>query len=42
MNRLDTVHNIYAAFARGEIADILAWLAEDVAWEHELPGYGVS
>jgi uncharacterized protein len=33
MDTIATVQRIYAAFGRGDIAAILAELAEDVAWE---------
>lgn len=42
MTSVETVQNIYAAFGRGDIPSILEQMAEDVAWEQELPGYGVA
>ncbi|MBI4903536.1 MAG: nuclear transport factor 2 family protein [Acidobacteria bacterium] len=33
MSPLETVQQVYAAFARGDIAAILGHLSEDVAWE---------
>jgi ketosteroid isomerase-like protein len=35
MNPIETVQQIYAAFGRGDIAFILAQLADDVDWEHD-------
>ena len=32
-NHLRTVETIYAAFGRGDVKEMLAMLAEDVAWE---------
>lgn len=34
MTNLETVHALYAAFAKGDVPAILAMLAEDVAWEY--------
>jgi uncharacterized protein len=42
MTNVQTVQDVYAAFGRGDIPAILERLAEDVAWEQELPGYGVA
>ncbi|HEU0220915.1 MAG TPA: nuclear transport factor 2 family protein [Paracoccaceae bacterium] len=35
MSNIPTVQAIYAAFGRGDIAEILSHLAEDVEWEHD-------
>ncbi len=35
MSNADTVHEIYAAFARGDIPTILAPVADDVEWEYD-------
>lgn len=37
MHTIDTVHAIYAAFSRGDIAFILAQLADDIEWEYDAP-----
>lgn len=34
MTPIETVHHIYAAFARGDLQAILACLADDVEWEY--------
>ncbi len=34
---LETIHEIYAAFGRGDIAAILSRMAPDVSWETEAP-----
>jgi ketosteroid isomerase-like protein len=41
MSNLDTVQAIYAAFGRGDVEAILDQLADDVAWDHDAPSYGV-
>jgi ketosteroid isomerase-like protein len=33
MNNIDTVKQLYACFGRGDVAGILAHLAEDVRWD---------
>lgn len=35
MSNADTVHDIYAAFGRGDIPAILAKVADDVEWEYD-------
>ncbi len=35
MTPIETVRHLYAAFGRGDIATILAALADDVDWEHD-------
>lgn len=42
MSNVETVQAIYDAFGRGDIAAILDQLADDVAWDQDAPGYGVS
>ncbi len=42
MTNLEAPESIYRAFGRGDIPHILGLLAEDVAWDHELPSYGVA
>lgn len=37
MSNIDVVKSLYEAFGRGDIASILANLAEDVRWESEAP-----
>ena len=34
MTQVEVVHELYAAFARGDVPAILAHLAEDVEWEY--------
>jgi len=34
---IETVKEFYAAFSRGDIATILASVADDVSWEYEAP-----
>ncbi|MCU1348380.1 MAG: hypothetical protein JWO56_1410 [Acidobacteria bacterium] len=34
MSNVETVRTIYSAFSRGDVATILAFLAEDVEWEY--------
>jgi hypothetical protein len=38
---LSTVQSIYEAFGRGDVAHILGCLADDVAWDHDVPSWGV-
>jgi uncharacterized protein len=42
MSNIATVQDIYAAFGRGDVAAILAHLADDVAWDQDAPGYGMA
>ena len=42
MSNVETVQAIYDAFGRGEIEAILDQLADDVEWDQDAPGYGVS
>src|SRR6202042_3315722 len=42
MTNLESVQSIYQAFGGGDIPAILARLAPDVIWDHDLPGYGVG
>jgi uncharacterized protein len=37
MSNVETVQGLYAAFGRGDIAAIMAMLADDVVWESEGP-----
>ena len=39
--RLDKIHNLYAAYGRGDVAGALADLAEDVDWAAEAAGDSV-
>ena len=41
-SNVETVQAIYGAFGRGDVPFILAQLADDVAWDQELPSYGVD
>jgi ketosteroid isomerase-like protein len=41
MKHSETVGQIYAAFQRGDIADILNRLADDVEWEYSMEPLGV-
>lgn len=36
-----TVQAIYEAFGRGDVPGILAHLAEDIAWDHDSPSWGL-
>jgi hypothetical protein len=38
---LATVQSIYEAFARGDVPYILGCLADDVAWDHDDPSWGI-
>lgn len=42
MSNVETVQAIYDAFGRGDIAAILDQLTDDVEWDQDAPGYGVS
>jgi ketosteroid isomerase-like protein len=42
MSNQETVHQIYAAFGRGDVAAILATLADDVRWDHMPDGGGAQ
>jgi len=42
VTNLESTRSIYEAFGRGDIPHILGLLAENVAWDHELPSYGVG
>jgi ketosteroid isomerase-like protein len=35
MSNLETVQSIYAAFGRGDVPTMLAFLSEDIAWEYQ-------
>ena len=37
MSNLETIKDVYTAYARGDLPFILSKLAEDVSWESELP-----
>ncbi len=37
MSNIDTVKEMYAAFSRGDVAGIMAHVADDVLWEAEGP-----
>jgi uncharacterized protein len=41
MSDVESVQAIYEAFGRGDVPGILDRLADDVAWDHDAPGYGV-
>jgi uncharacterized protein len=41
MTPIQTVQSIYEAFGRGDIAAILAHLADDVAWEYDKADAGI-
>jgi hypothetical protein len=41
VDRVAAIQGLYEAFGRGDIEHILQMMAEDVAWEQELPSYGV-
>ena len=42
MSNVEVVQGIYEAFGRGDVPAILDRLAEDVAWDQDLPSYGVG
>jgi len=41
MSHLPTVQAIYEAFGNGDITAALELMSEDIAWEPELPDYGL-
>jgi len=41
MDHVTTVQQIYEAFGRGDVPAILGYLADDVSWDQDAPGYGV-
>lgn len=38
---VETVQAIYAAFGSGDVAGVLAHLADDVAWDQDTPSWGL-
>lgn len=41
MDNVERVQQMYAAFGRGDVPGILAYLAEDIAWEYGTSRHGV-
>ncbi len=41
MTNIPTVQAIYEAFGNGDLPGVLAHMSEDIAWEPELPDYGM-
>ncbi len=41
MSNLTTIQAIYEAFGNGDLPGALAHMSEDIAWEPELPDYGL-